>query len=150
MVALFLWMRFYWELAQTHETAFMTENNLENLLGTQNDESFVDPELILQQVLENRDLVQHVTRTQESGVETIVGYFRIEFEPGQQRSVLHVPFAPPLKIVPKVDAHVTDHDNVRVRVTDCQKFGVRTEVILDQALQSHQKILVEISATEAE
>ena len=128
----------------------MSETNFEDRLGIQNDESFVDPEMILQQVLENQDLVQHVTRTQEAGVGTIVGYFRIEFEPGQQRSVLHIPFAPPLKIVPQVDAHVTDHDNVRVRVTDCQKFGVRTEVILDQASQSHQKILVEVIATEAE
>ena len=128
----------------------MNETNFEEQLGIPNDESFVDPELILQQVLENQDLVQHVTRTQESGVNTIVGYFRIEFEPGQQRSVLHVPFAPPLKIVPQVDAHVTDHENVRVRVTDCQKFGIRTEIILDQASQSHQKILVEVIATEAE
>lgn len=127
----------------------MSETNFEELLGAQDDESFVDPEMILQQVLENQDLVQHVTRTSESGVDTIVGYFRIEFEPGQQRSVLHVPFAPPLKIVPQVDAHVTDHENVRVRVTDCQKFGVRTELILDQPSQSHLKILVEVVATEA-
>ena len=127
----------------------MSRTNLEEPLGAQDDESFVDPELILQQVLENRDLVQHVTRTRESGVETIVGYFRLEFEAGQQRSVLHVPFAPPLKIVPQVDAHVTDYEDVRVRVTDSQKFGVRTEVILDQAAQSHQTILVEIVATEA-
>lgn len=128
----------------------MTETNFEELLGAENEASFLDPELILQQVLENRDLVQHVTRTRDAGIETIVGYFRVEFEPGQQRSVLHVPFAPPLKIVPQVDAHVTDHENVRVRVTDCQKFGVRTEVILEQASKSHQKLLVEIVATEAE
>ena len=68
----------------------MTETNFEELLGAENEASFLDPELILQQVLENRDLVQHVTRTRDAGIETIVGYFRVEFEPGQQRSVLHL------------------------------------------------------------
>ncbi len=128
----------------------MSETNFEHLLGVQDDESFADPELILQQVLENPSLIQHVTRTLEAGRQTVAGYFRVEFEPDQQRSVLHIPFAPPLKIVPQVDAHVTDHQDVRVRVTDCQRFGVRVEVILDQASHSRQKILVEIIATETQ
>ena len=127
----------------------MSETNFEDLLGMEDDESFVDPELMLQQVLENQNLVQHITRTQEADHQTIAGYFRVDFEPGQQRGVLHVPFAPPLKIVPQVDAHVTDLENARVRVTDRQKFGIRAEVILDQASTSHQKILVEVIATEA-
>ncbi|MDG1873538.1 MAG: hypothetical protein P8J27_06485 [Mariniblastus sp.] len=126
----------------------MTETEIENLLLGQDDDGFVDPEIILQQLLENPNLSQHVTRSVESNRETLVGYFRVAFEPNQQRQVLHIPFAPPMKVVPQVDAHVTDHDHVRVRITDCQKFGIRAEIILGQASGTATKLLVEIIASE--
>jgi len=114
----------------------------------EDDNRFVDSELLLQKMLEDPNLVQHITRTKESGCETIVGYFRVEFSPRQQRQVLHVPFAPPLKVVPKVDAHVTDHPDVRIRVTDTRKFGLRVEIILENPAPVPTNRLIEIIATE--
>jgi len=127
----------------------MTDTGIENLLTEQDDESFIDPEIALQQLLENPDFTQHITRTVEADQETLVGYFRVEFQPGQQRQVLHVPFVPPLQVIPQVNAHVTDQENVRVRMTDCQKFGVRAEIILGQASNTARKMLVEIIASES-
>ena len=114
----------------------------------EDDNGFVDSELLLQQMLEDENLVQHVTRTKESGSQSVVGYFRVEFEPSQQRQILHVPFAPPLKVVPKVDAHATDHQDVRIRITDCQKFGIRVEIILGKPSTVLTNRLIEIVATE--
>lgn len=127
----------------------MSETGIENLISVNDDEAFVDTELILQQLLENPKLVQHVCRTEEAGRETVVGYFRVGFAPLQQRQILHVPFTPPLKVVPQVEAHVTDHQDVRIRITDCQKFGIRAEIILAQPTDAHKKLLVEIIATES-
>jgi len=112
-------------------------------------ENFVDPEILLRQILDDPNLVQHLTRTQHDGHETIVAYFRISFEPGQQRQILHVPFAPPLEFVPQVKAHATDHQEIRVRVTDRQKFGIRAEVILPAPATSVQRVLIEVIASEA-
>lgn len=128
----------------------MSDTRIENLLEMEDDESFLDTEMILQQLLENPNLVQHISRTEESGRETVVGYFRATFEPRQQRQILHVPFAPPLKAIPQVEAHVTDQQDVRIRITDCQKFGIRAEIILSQPVQARKNLLVEIIATEPE
>lgn len=126
----------------------MSDTGIDNLLEMEDDEAFLDTELILQQLLENPNLVQHICRTEESGKETVVGYFRATFEPQQQRQILHVPFTPPLKSIPQVEAHVTDQQDVRIRITDCQKFGIRAEIILSQPAQTRKKLLVEIIATE--
>ena len=127
----------------------MSETGIETPFGVGEDDPFLDTELILQQLLENPNLVQHVCRTEENGCETVVGYFRVSFAPRQQRQVLHIPFTPPLKVVPQVEAHVTDHQDVRIRITDCQKFGIRSEIILAQANDKPRKLLVEIIATES-
>lgn len=127
----------------------MSESGIRTLIDREDEESFVDPELLLRQVLDDPNLVQHLTRTQHDGHESIVAYFRIEFVPGQQRHVLHVPFSPPLSFVPEVQANATDEQEVRVRVTDRQKFGVRAEVILPVPANSSRRLLVEVIATEA-
>jgi hypothetical protein len=127
----------------------MSETGIRSLIDMDDQESFVDPEILLRQLLDDPNLVQHLSRTEHHGIETIVAYFRIAFEPGQQRQILHVPFAPPLKLVPQVKAHATDHQEVRVRVTDRQKFGIRAEVILPVPSVSAQRIIVEVIASEA-
>ena len=126
----------------------MSETGIGNLMDMQDEENFVDPEMLLQQVIDNPNLVQQVTRTANNQLETIVGYFRIAFEPDQQCQVLHVPFTPPLKTIPNVQAHPTGQEDVRVRVTDCQKFGIRAEIILPIATRDPQTLLVEIVCSE--
>ena len=112
------------------------------------EDSIVDPEILLGQLLDDPGLVQHITRTERDGLQTIVAYFRIEFQPGQQRLVLHVPLVPALNVLPTVNAHATDHQDVRVRVTDRQKFGIRAEVILSAPAVTADKLLVELIASE--
>lgn len=127
----------------------MSESGFNSLIDMKDEEGFVDPEILLRQLLDNPSLVQHVTRTELEGLETVVAYFRVSFQPDQQRQVLHVPFVPPLKSLPTVNAHATDHQDVRVRVTDCQKFGIRAEIILPVPAVNAQKLLVEVIVTEA-
>ncbi|MFK7768269.1 MAG: hypothetical protein AB8B55_13680 [Mariniblastus sp.] len=126
----------------------MSENGFGSLVDIEDEENFVDPEMLLQQVIENPNLVQQTTRTDNNGLETVAGYFRVSFLPDQQRQVLHVPFTPPFKTMPTIQTHSIEQEQVRVRVTDCQKFGVRVEVILPQATTEFQKLLVEVLASE--
>lgn len=127
----------------------MSETGTRSLLGMEDKGDFCDPEMMLEQLLDDPNLIQHVTRTDNSGRETITGYFRVTFELGQQRQVLHVPFVPSLKVVPQVESRVTDQADARVRITDRQKFGVRAEIVLSRPAESARRMLVEISATES-
>ena len=106
----------------------MSTSGINSLLADESDPvGELDPELVLQSVLSNPNLVQQVSRTRMDGVETVVGYFRIEFLPNQKRQVLHVPFVPAFEGLPEVELHASDHEDVRIRMTDCQKFGLRLE-----------------------
>ena len=109
----------------------------------------LDPELVLQQILENPALSQHVTRTVEEDRETVIGYYRVGFSPKQLRQVLHVSFSPPLRSLPTIEAHATDSDGIRIRVTDTQKFGVRIEIIRSTPNDNADQVLVEVIATES-
>ena len=107
----------------------------------------IDLETMLAQILADPNLVQHLMRTRRDGVETLTAYFRCVFLPGQQRYVLHVPFSPAFAQMPVVNAMVTERSDVRVRITDCQKFGARMEVVLPQPGGSENSLLVEVIAT---
>ena len=128
----------------------MSETGISNLVNQdESDDQFLDPEIVLEQVLADPNLLQHQTRTLDRGLTTVVGYFRIKFLPNQARYILHVPFSPTLNSIPDVQAHSVDDQNVRVRVTDIQKFGIRAEVILPRPAIEAQSTLIEILATEA-
>jgi hypothetical protein len=128
----------------------MSESGTRSLINMDDDSEFVDPEVALQQLLDDPNLVQHIMRTASDGCETIAAYFRVVFEPGQQRQVLHIPFAPSLKVVPQVEAHVTDQQDVRVRITDQQKFGIRAEIVLPKQSESRRSLLVEFIVTDTD
>ncbi len=111
------------------------------------DDATVDPEVMLERILADPGLVQHIVRTRSEGRENIVGYFRCPFEAGQQRHILHVPFTPSLNSTPSIEALVTEASDVRIRVTDRQKYGARIEVILPVPSLNKQSLLVEVIAT---
>jgi hypothetical protein len=124
------------------------------LFGLEDDgeDELVDPELILQQILEDPGLTQYITRNEVEGVVAITAYYRVRFQSGQSRQVLHVPFSPPLQVVPIVEVQAVEQEGVRVRITDCQKFGLRAEIIwAPQDATIHQSperdCLVEVIAT---
>ncbi len=124
-----------------------SENKLMDLIDDC-DEQAIDPEIVLQQMLENPDLQQHMTRMVHEGREHVTAYFRVPFEPGRLRAIVHVPFSPPMRSVPQTEAHVTEHDGIRVRITDCQKFGLRAEIIRSSLSDTGEKVLVEFIAME--
>ncbi len=109
--------------------------------------SAIDPELMLEQILNDPSLVQHIVRTQTADAETLVAYFRCSFSVEQQRAILHIPFSPPLSNVPSVEAMVVENETARVRVTDRQKFGARLEVVLPQPAALETRLLVEAIVT---
>lgn len=115
--------------------------------GELDESSEVDLELMLAQVLADPNLVQHVMRTRCGGVETISAYFRCDFSPGQQRYVMHVPFSPAFSELPVVNTMVAEGSDGRIRVTDCQKFGARLEVVLPTSVDAEFNLLVEVIAT---
>ena len=129
---------------------FMSDTGTNSLIDMEDKGDFIDPEVVLQQILDDPDFIQQVTRTTHEGRETITGYFRIALKPGEQRQILHVPFTPPLKTIPRVEARVEGQQSIRVRITDRQKFGLRAEVILARATESIRRVLVEVIATESD
>lgn len=125
----------------------MNPNLSEMLADGEAEVSDLDPEIMLEQILADPDLVQHVVRTNRDGCETVVGFFRCLLETGMQRYILHVPFTPPLANIPEVESMITERSDVRARVTDRQKFGTRIEVILPCPAESPTTLLVEVIAT---
>ncbi|MEM7784809.1 MAG: hypothetical protein AAF623_15775 [Planctomycetota bacterium] len=91
-------------------------------------------------------LSQQMIRSSENGIETVVSSYYLEFQAGQRREIVHIPLVPPLENSPDVYADATDHEDVRVRITDSQKYGIRAEVILsDQPatpIQRHVEFVI--------
>ena len=105
-----------------------------------------DPELLLDRILADPELTQHTVRSGSPGTESQVGYYRCTFEPGRQRFALHVPLSPPFQNVPGVQAMVMDNERATIKVTDCRKFGIRAEVVMERAVEVETRVLVEIIA----
>ncbi len=116
----------------------------EAMTGNDTRQEKVDPESLIEQILADPEMTQHIIRSGPPESESQVSYFRCSFEPGRQRFALHVPLSPPLQSVPEVQTMVMDCDQARIRITDREKFGVRAEIILDQPAVSARQILVEI------
>jgi hypothetical protein len=117
------------------------------LAESYDDDATADPEVMLERILADPGLAQHIVRTHRDSQETVVGYFRCAFRPGQQRYILHLPFTPLLPGVPTIEALATEQSDIRTRVTDRQKYGARIEVILPAPSLIEQSVLVEVIAT---
>ena len=57
----------------------MNDELINNLIEIEGESDSIDSEIALQQILETPGLFQHVTRSDQEGLETVVGYFRIDF-----------------------------------------------------------------------
>ena len=133
------------------------EHLLRHSLGIVDGETFddqavemVDSEQIVNHLLADPEVTQHVTRRSCDGVDSIIGYYRCQFDPTQERTVLHVPLHPPMVSVPDVDAmFVEQADSFRIRVTDRQKFGARLEIIRSAGHDQASSVMVEVILTAA-
>ena len=131
------------------------EHLLRHSLGIVDGDSFedetletFDAEQMLHELLSDPNVYQHVTRRSCDGEDSITGYFRCQFEPSQERTILHVPIHPPMSAVPKVNASfVQPEDAKRIRVTDRQKFGTRLEIIRSTDHDQPCQVMVEVILT---
>ncbi len=131
------------------------EHLLRRSLGIVGEEAFesdhseaLDAENIVDLILSDPDVTQHVTRRHCDGVDSITGYFRCLFEASQERAILHVPIHPPMISVPDVEAlFVEEDDSFRIRVTDRQKFGARLEIIRSARQEQAGSVMVEVILT---
>jgi hypothetical protein len=89
---------------------------------------------------------QLVRRRQLDGTESISGYLRAGFEPGQRTAILHVSFCPPLGISPTCAAEASDGPSAQIRVTQVLPQGARLEAKLDGVAQEPQQVLIEFMA----
>ena len=89
-------------------------------------------------------ITQKITRSQTDGSDNIVGLYRLDFENDQLRYPLNIPIHPPLSEVPMVEAE-TMNVSSRIRVTNCQRFGVRIEIVLHEKVDPGEPVFVEFS-----
>lgn len=97
-------------------------------------------------ILEDTGVTQQVSRTVQDGWDTVMGYYRCSFEPGQRRSILHVAFQPAMPHTPEVETMVLDADDARIRLTESKVFGLRIEVVLSQPATCNRSVLIEVIA----
>jgi hypothetical protein len=114
-----------------------------------NDESSLtdaESEASLLADLEDSSLTQHWVRFNRDGLDRVVSYYRCAFPADSRRTILHVPFHPPMAEAPTVHAMAVDDPGVRIRVTDRQRFGLRLELSLDHIANEPRSALIEIIA----
>ncbi len=129
--------------------SFSDEIKMERDMLDQAEDVEFDPEMVVAQLLEDKSVVQHVTRTLTEEAESVVGYFRVGFAKGQQRAVIHFPLTPQLGEIPSVEAMLLDPVPGRVRITDRQRFGIRIEVALQQPVEANGSVMIEVIVTAA-
>ena len=144
------------EVDQTQgSNSLANEANLVAMLGLADkdasaDSPEIDPEIALEVLLSDASLTQLLLRRQQGDDnaitgETIVGYYRLPVEPGQQRVSWHIPFVPPLPTVPECSADPLDRPDARIRFTNVQKFGARAEMILANPSSGKDSIMIAIN-----
>lgn len=104
------------------------------------------PDFDLELLLADPSVNQLMLRTEKDGVDQLVSYFRCEFQPGEKHFVLHVPVQPAMSEHPAVQAMGVDED-LRIRTTKVEKFGVRLEAILDVVATEAKSMLIEVVLT---
>ena len=85
-------------------------------------------ESIYELLAEQPDCQQLVVRRKTGNEETLFGFTCIHWQADQQTAVVHLPVFPAFASVPNIETEMLD-GSARVRVTDCQPFGVRVELI---------------------
>ena len=117
-----------------------------SLLEEGDDVVTADLELVTEQILADPNLNQYITRRNEDGQDTLVGYFRCQLQRHQQRYALHIPLHPAMSAVPQVEAIVMDSDEASIRVTERQRFGLRVEIVLPRPTTETCSVMVEVIA----
>jgi hypothetical protein len=91
---------------------------------------------------------QHVVRRQDESGETMQGWVRTEFAPGQRIAAAHLAICPPFERAPTCEAEQQDGPPAQVKVTQSLSYGVRLEIKLDAPAEEPTCVIVEFSIQE--
>jgi hypothetical protein len=87
-------------------------------------------------------LRMQVRRLQSEDGETIEIQARLEFVPGAREAVLHVPFWPALTGQPEVECEPLDADDIELRATSAERYGLRLEARLPSVATAPRSVLI--------
>ena len=130
------------------------EARLNALAGMSNNssepEEFETPEL-QEQFLADTSLSYLASRSRIPGdegrhFETLIEYHRVELEPNQTRTILHLGFRPDFALAPSVEATLIDASG-RTRITSSSIFGARIEVTISNPQSEPTTICIETIST---
>lgn len=85
-------------------------------------------ESIYELLAQQPDCQQLIVRRSTGTAETLLGFICVHWHSDQQTAVVHLPVFPAFVSVPEIETEMLD-GSARIRVTDCQPFGVRVELI---------------------
>jgi hypothetical protein len=85
-----------------------------------------------------------------AGRETAYGLFRVRFESGGQLHVLHWPWHPPFRQLPRCFIESLQGPESTLRITNVEKYGLRAEIKLRTPADNDQLAVVQIWARENE
>jgi hypothetical protein len=92
------------------------------------------------------ELVEESKRTMDGGWDVLWGRYRVSWDAGAQRAVLHVPICPPMAEIPQVELEVDGDNAVDGCTTQREVYGVRLELRLLQPAQHSGHCWVEMVA----
>lgn len=94
-----------------------------------------------------RSVTQQVTRLQASdGTETISGWLRASFQPGQRTASVHLAFCPPFSGMPSVEVEQVDGPPGRIKTVQLLPYGARFDLKLFNDAEEPLDVLLQFSA----
>lgn len=108
-------------------------------------DSFVDSSRI------DESVSQRFTRTRTAtGTERIFGSMTVCFAAGQRQVTVHLPFTPPLAVLPSVVCDVPDGNAVRLKVAAVHPYGTRIELKRTTGCETAETIEIGFTVTAEE
>ncbi len=87
---------------------------------------------------------QQMIRSVDGDEDCVSVTTRVTIAAGADREVLHIPIYPPFETIPEVEAFVVSGNELRIRVTQKQRFGLRLEAVLTRPTGGAVESVIEI------
>jgi hypothetical protein len=93
------------------------------------------------------DVVQHLIRSRaKDGSDTLAGFARIAFAPGQRTGSIHVAFCPPFARTPELSLEQRDGPDARIKTAQLLPYGVRLDLKLAAEAEQRISVLLQFEA----
>jgi hypothetical protein len=83
------------------------------------------------------------------GIETLSGWLRLRFSPGQRTGNAHVAFCPPFPQTPELTVSQLDGPEARIKIAQLLPYGARLELKLLASYEEPSNVLLQFSARTA-